>query len=94
MLFALLYNRNDQLIAAAPACEQLPFGNSFWIRVHQAQIRRREIFETAYQTIIDPYLQARLRWLGIDDTIDGEQLTLDLERSTSPTPLQPTQRAA
>ena len=31
MLFALLYDRQDQVLAAAPACDHLAMGDQYWL---------------------------------------------------------------
>jgi hypothetical protein len=75
MLLALLYSHSEQIIAAAPACDQVPFGDQFWCEVHAAEIATTDIFETAYVTVTNSELRDKLLKLGIDPTVDGVEMT-------------------
>lgn len=79
MLFALLYDHHDQVLAAAPACDQLAMGDQFWLDCHQVEISEAEIFATAYRDVRDPQFQARLLKLGIDQSILSSSMTRELE---------------
>lgn len=79
MLVALLYNHDNQVIAAAPACDQIVMGDQFWIDMHESSLCAAEAFETAYATISNPKLQEQLMLLGIDQAIDGAELTRRVE---------------
>ena len=81
MLMALLYSEDNCLIAAAPACDQIPYGDEFWSDIHQAVINTHDVFETAYLTITNSELRKRLMALGIDESIDGFQLTREVDSS-------------
>ena len=79
MLFALLYNHHDQVLAAAPACDQLAIGDQFWLECHGADVCQADIFATAYREIRDPSLQQRLLELGVNETILSASVTRELE---------------
>ena len=83
MLFALLYNQQDEIVAAALACDQLVMGESYWRECHPAGIEPEE-FQTAYINVIDPAIQQRLKWLGVDKTIDQREVTNWVESSVCP----------
>jgi hypothetical protein len=55
MLLALLYQADGQLAAAAPACDQQPLGNRYWLEVCPEPVNLRDS-ETAYVDIADPDL--------------------------------------
>ena len=38
MLFALLYDHQDQVLAAAPACDHLAMGDQYWLECHLATV--------------------------------------------------------
>ena len=59
MLLALLYESDGQLSAAAPACDQQPLGNRFWLEGCPERVNLRGS-ETAYADIEHPEL---LDWL-------------------------------
>lgn len=88
MLFALLYNEENEIIAAAPACEQLPMGDAFWAQCHLAgfdiHANTEKQFQTAYVCVTNPLLQRQLQWVGIDETIDPRELTNAVEGSLVP----------
>lgn len=84
MLFALLYNEADEIIAAAPACDQLEMGDTFWERCAHLDFRPSE-YQTAYVTVVNPKLQHDLKWLGLDDTIDVREVTNWIESLATPT---------
>lgn len=92
MLFALLYNDADEIVAAAPACEQMPMGDAFWHECHLVEIgptgsesmNGQPGYSTAYATVTNPLLQSQLKWLGIDDQVDGKSLTLAIEGAAVP----------
>jgi hypothetical protein len=52
MLLALLYQADGQLAAAAPACDQQPLGNRYWLEVCPEPVHLRDS-ETAYVEIAD-----------------------------------------
>ncbi|MDB2687376.1 hypothetical protein N9Y42_09215 [Mariniblastus sp.] len=79
MLFALLYNHQDQVLAAAPACDQLALGDQFWLDCHGVDVRPADIFATAYREIRDPSLQQRLLKLGVDESILSSSVTHEIE---------------
>jgi len=58
MLFAILFDANDQLIAAAPAVFQYAVGNEYWRENYAGEVVVDGDFQTAYIEVID------------DDTID------------------------
>ena len=84
MLMALLYTTEDRIVAAAPACDQLPLGDDYWLDYHEADLDPKTFFETAYATIANRELRDRLLMLGIDESIDGTELARDVVLSASP----------
>lgn len=79
MLFALLYDHHDQVLAAAMACDQLAMGDQFWLDCHGVDVCQADIFATAYRDIRDPSLQQRLLELGVNETILSSSVTRELE---------------
>ena len=84
MLMALLYTENDRIVAAAPACDQLPHGKKYWLEYHEADLNSSDVFETAFMMVTDPNLQARLLLLGIDESIDSVSLTQEITSRFGP----------
>ena len=90
MLIAILY-RDDQILAAAWACDQHSFGNDFWSEVHPIGLPAAAfefdidgVHETAYVSVANLQLRERLLKASIDDSIDLALLTKDLEASLKP----------
>ncbi len=79
MLFALLYDHHDQVLAAAPACDHLAVGDQFWFECHSVDVAEADVFATAYREIRDPYLQKRLLKLGVDASILSSVITKEIE---------------
>ncbi len=79
MLLALLYGNDDQILAAAPACDQADYGDAFWSDSHAAEISQSDMFETAYVSIEQPDLVERLLSLGIDSSVNRAALTREVE---------------
>jgi hypothetical protein len=50
MLLALLYHEDGQIAAAAPACDQQPFGDRYWTEIYPEKVNLRNS-ETAYLEI-------------------------------------------
>jgi len=84
MLMALLFNTNDQIVAAGPACDQVPYGDRYWFEYHEAHVDSGETLRTAYMMIADPDLQSRLLMAGIDDSVDGSILAKEIEAQIAP----------
>jgi hypothetical protein len=59
MLLALLYSGDGELTAAAPACDQQPYGDRYWDEVHPSATVTAEA-ETAYVDIQNEELARRL----------------------------------
>ena len=78
MWMALLFS-DERLVAAAPACDQKPFGDAYWIEMHPIQISILENLETSYVNVDDSTLQRQLLKLGIDDKVNGEWLLQQIE---------------
>jgi len=75
MLMALLYSKQEQIIAAAPACDQVAMGDLYWIEIHAAEISPAEVFETAYVSVENSALRNKLLMLGIDESLSSNELT-------------------
>ena len=78
MLMALLYREDDEVVAAALACEQIPYGDSYWNEIFAGHIDNDPALETAYITINNADLRRRLLLLGFDDQIDGQALAREI----------------
>jgi hypothetical protein len=72
MLLALLYEHDGKLSAAAPACDQQPFGDRYWREVYPQTVRLQES-ETAYVNIDDPSLAGRLLRMDFQDGVEAAQ---------------------
>ena len=94
MLMALLYSQDGLIVTAAPACDQFSLGDRYWLDCHEAELGSADLFETAYLLVDDADLQARLLRLGIDSSIDGEQLTREVQALDAPLRRPRTQKAA
>jgi hypothetical protein len=68
MLLALLYQREGNLAAAAPACDQQPLGDRYWRTVYPEPLELRGS-ETAYVAIDDAELVDRLLRMNFRDGI-------------------------
>lgn len=84
MLIALLYCEPDRIAAAALACDQTPYGDSYWEEIHPFNFEHGSIFETAYTTVANPSLRQRLLQIGLDDSCDGVALAKELELAAAP----------
>ena len=84
MLMALLYCEEDQIAAAAPACDQLPYGDEYWTEIFAGVVEQGSIFETAYITVNNADIRRRLLLLGFEEEIDGRELATELEATLTP----------
>lgn len=84
MLMALLFVGENEIAAAAPACDQAPHGDRYWFEFHDANISQSEVFETAYVTIASLDLQSRLLRVGIDESVCGVNLAKEILNSIAP----------
>lgn len=66
MILALLFD-HDTLVAAAPACDQRPHGNRFWLTMYPTALDYRPTWETAYVDVRDPTLANSLLSLAYDN---------------------------
>ena len=94
MLMALLYCDDDRIAAAAPACDQASYGDSYWTEIHGGEIVRGDMFETAYVTVLDSKVRQQLMSIGFDDSADGCILAKELIASLIPEYLGGARRAA
>jgi hypothetical protein len=72
MLLALLYDQDGKLSAVAPACDQQPFGDRYWLEVCPQTVRAR-VSETAYVDIDDRSLVARLLRMDFKDGVEAAE---------------------
>ena len=84
MLMALLYCDDDRIAAAAPACDQVPYGDKYWTDIFPGEITRGSMFETAYITVANPEMRERLLSIGIETDVDGRLLAEELVKSLIP----------
>jgi hypothetical protein len=83
MLLAILY-RDDKIVAAAPACDQYASGTQFWLNTLSLNPLSGVIlseenfhdlgFQTAYASVEDRELRYELLKVGIDQSIDVDDL--------------------
>ena len=69
MLFAILYDENERLVAAALACEQRSFGNDYWTEIYPAELKLNPQWQTAYVDVADPSLRGYLMELRHDERL-------------------------
>lgn len=81
---ALLYCDDDQISAAAPACDQMPYGDAYWTEIFGGELATGPISETAYIFINNQELRKRLLLLGIDEAICGRQLAEEIAGNLTP----------
>ena len=84
MLMALLYCDDDRIAAAAPACDQIPYGDKYWTEIYFGKIELGSMFETAYVTVANPEMREQLLMLGIENDVDGRKLAEELSASMIP----------
>ena len=84
MLMALLYCDQDRIAAAAAACDQMPYGETYWTEYFAGDIEEGPEFETAYMFVNDLSLQKRLLMLGIDEKICGRELAEEIAGRLTP----------
>ncbi len=79
MLFALLFDEQDRMVAAAPAAEQQPMGQRYWRDVHPQGIAAEKDWQTAVVDVIDQRLIEKLNSLALDDAELAEcRLAIDV----------------
>lgn len=79
MLMAILYSNDGEILAAAPACDQLESGDEYWNEYHVGEFELRRVLETAYVQVNDEDLCEQLMRVGIDDEIDVAALAGKIE---------------
>ncbi len=84
MLMALLYCEEDRIAAAAPAYDQMPYGDEYWTEIFAGHIPAGSIFETAYITVNNADMRRRMLLLGFEVGIDGRRLAEELEANLTP----------
>jgi len=73
---ALLFEDQDNLSAAAHACDQQPHGDRYWAELHPHDIRFRSGMETAHACVEDKELVDRLLRMEFSDGFEAAE-TLD-----------------
>ncbi len=73
MLLAILYDASGRITAAAPACDQQPFGDRYWRDIYPERVSLRGS-ETAYLNIEDPQLLDRLLRMDFSDNIEATEV--------------------
>jgi hypothetical protein len=68
MLMALLYNEKDVIVAGAYACDQIPYGETYWKEIFPGRLRWSSEFQTAYTEVNERELQQILLELSIQRT--------------------------
>lgn len=84
MLMALLYTENGSVAAAAPACDQAPYGDMYWAEIFAGDLPKSPLFETAYITVNNAELRRQLLLLGFDDDVCGFELAEAIESNSRP----------
>ncbi len=88
MLYAILFDSDDRMVAAAPACDQLPYGDRFWTEFYPTRLSFHTGRHTGYVEIDRDDLLQRLGELAHDPTqlaycaAEIEQLALQEEIHT------------
>ncbi len=81
MILALLYGSDDSILAAAPACEQQPYGTRYWYDCQTVTPASLASAETALIEINDDHLcQQLLNMTTGEGFDDGRQAALAVER--------------
>ena len=100
MLMAILY-RDDQILAATRACDQHAMGADYWLKAHPVTLNQADyelnldaVYETAYISVANLRLRERLLHASIDQSIDLQTLTNELESSVRPSYMPQRRRAA
>ncbi len=90
MLMAILFC-DETIVAATPACDHHTYGNQYWSEIHPADLSNESDglghFQTAYVAVTDPELRERLVDASIDDSINLEAITAELQLTTKPQPV-------
>ena len=68
MLFTLLFDANQQLVAAAPTCDQSLLGDRYWTMIYPQKIDPSEL-ETAIIHVQDRELIDLLQLLPLDSDL-------------------------
>ena len=84
MLMAVLYCEENEIAAAGPACDQMPYGDRYWEEIYPGTIRSGSVFETAYVQINDWALCQTLMRLGIDNNVNGVELAHRIAERSRP----------
>ena len=92
MYLALLFDEGDQLLAAAPACDQQPLGNRYWREVYPQSISGAW-GETAIIDIGDRSLSELLLSLAVDSSVLPECRARFAAYEKSHGPVLPSRRA-
>ncbi len=77
MLLAILFDDDDQVVAAAPACDQTAVGNEYWEEIHPVALKSNS-YDIAYVEVSDLALRHNLLRVGMDETVSGRDLANQL----------------
>ena len=77
MFLALAYTDDGTLAAAAPACDQQPYGPRYWRELHPQPVPHGLSVETAYADVADPEMLRRLLEM---DFRDGAEAAAAIDR--------------
>lgn len=60
MLVSVLYDVHGRLVAAAPACDQIPHGEQYWNDLPKLPAPRSSLGPTSVHNVTDPDLVSRM----------------------------------
>ena len=67
MLMAVLYDSTDAIAAVAPACDVVPYGDRYWVEIHERLLGSwTPDFHTAFIEVDDRQLAGRLLAMDFD----------------------------
>ena len=69
MLFAILFDDSENVVAVAPACDQQPYANRYWTEIYPIPLSVHAGYQTAYFEVNDISLVDRLQHLPLDPTL-------------------------
>lgn len=92
MLFAVLFDAEEKIIAVAPACEEQPYGRRYWSEIYPVKLSLHSGNHTGYIEVTSQNLIERIERIPFDDS-QLELCAAELERIALET-RQPVHRKA
>ena len=85
MLMAILYAESGEIVAAAPACDQYPLGKDYWRDCFLGELDLESTLDVGYINVVSEQLRSSLLRLGVDDSVNPNEIEAELQRQTAPT---------